>query len=55
MKKPAIRQEDDGKRLLFECVIKADPVPSVKWAHNASPVEDNTRHKVVEMFALSVN
>lgn len=48
VKKPAIRQEDDGKRLLFECVIKADPVPQVAWSHNASPVADNDRHKVVD-------
>lgn len=46
LKKPAIRQEDDGKRLLFECLIKADPVPTVKWAHNETPVSDNSRHKV---------
>lgn len=50
LKKPAIRQEDDGKRLLFECLIKADPVPSVKWAHNDSAVKDNDRHKVVDKF-----
>lgn len=47
LKKPAIRQEDDGKRLLFECLIKADPVPQVGWSHNASTVVDNDRHKVV--------
>lgn len=46
IKKPAIRQEDDGKRLLFECLIKADPVPQVRWSHNGSPVEDDARHKV---------
>lgn len=49
LKKPAIRQEDDGKRLLFECLIKADPVPSVKWSHNAEAVEDSGaggRHKL---------
>jgi hypothetical protein len=46
LKKPAIRQEDDGKRLLFECLIKADPTPSVRWSHNTSDVENNDRHKV---------
>lgn len=46
VKKPAIRQEDDGKRLLFECLIKADPLPQVRWSHNGSPVEDDARHKV---------
>lgn len=47
LKKPAIRQEDDGKRLLFECLIKADPLPQVRWSHNGSPVDDDARHKVL--------
>lgn len=46
LKKPAIRQEDDGKRLMFECVIKADPVPQVRWSHNTEPVNDDARHNV---------
>lgn len=45
-KKPSIRQEDDGKRLLFECRIQADPVPTVTWSHNNAPVVDSSRHKV---------
>lgn len=45
-KKPAIRQEDDGKRLLFECRIQADPRPVVNWFHNGNPVTDSARHKV---------
>lgn len=35
--------------MLFECLIKADPVPSVKWSHNAEAVEDSGaggRHKL---------
>lgn len=45
-KKPAIRQEDDGKRLLFECRIQADPKPQVLWSHNGIPVAESSRHKV---------
>lgn len=45
-KKPAIRQEDDGKRLLFECRIQADPTPSVVWSHGGGVVKDDARHKV---------
>lgn len=45
-KKPAIRQEDDGKRLLFECKIKADPKPQVTWSHNAAAIKESKRHKV---------
>lgn len=45
-KKPAIRQEEDGKRLLFECRIQADPRPSVTWSHNGAAVQDSGRHRV---------
>ena len=49
-KKPAIRQEEDGKKLLFECRIQADPRPVVNWFHNTNPVEESTRHKVNQIF-----
>lgn len=55
VKKPAIRQEDDGKRLLFECLIKADPMPQVRWSHNGSEVNDDARHKVFAYFALNIS
>ncbi|KAJ8977336.1 hypothetical protein NQ317_018618 [Molorchus minor] len=45
-KKPAIRQEEDGKRLLFECRIQADPRPVVSWFHNGNPVSEGPRHKL---------
>lgn len=45
-KKPAIRQEDDGKKLIFECQIKAEPGPSVSWSHNSEQVKEGPRHKV---------
>lgn len=55
VKKPAIRQEDDGKRLLFECRIKADPKPSVTWSHNAAIVKESKRHKVyISLFSYLV-
>lgn len=52
VKKPAIRQEDDGKRLLFECKIKADPKPSVTWSHNAAVVTESKRHKVRNIWTI---
>lgn len=55
LKKPAIRQEDDGKRLLFECLIKADPLPQVRWSHNGSPVDDGARHKVLYFKPNKIN
>lgn len=45
-KKPAIRQEDDGKKLLFECRIQADPCPTVSWCHNGKAVSESPRHKL---------
>lgn len=46
LKKPSIRQEDDGKRLLFECRIQADPAPTVIWSHSGVQVKEDKRHKV---------
>lgn len=45
--KPVIRQEDDGRRLLFECKIKADPKPSVVWFHDGKQVAASSRHRVI--------
>ncbi|XP_074598807.1 projectin protein bent isoform X2 [Brevipalpus obovatus] len=45
-KKPGIRQEDDGQRLIFECKIQADPKPTISWFHNGSLVEATTRYKI---------
>uniref|UniRef100_A0ABD2XAR8 Ig-like domain-containing protein n=1 Tax=Trichogramma kaykai TaxID=54128 RepID=A0ABD2XAR8_9HYME len=45
-KKPAIRQEDDGKRLIFECCINADPTPKVSWYHDGELVADDDRHRL---------
>lgn len=55
LKKPAIRQLDDGKRLMFECLIKADPMPLVRWSHNDVAVEEdsNGRHKVLISLFMS--
>jgi hypothetical protein len=49
-KKPAIRQEEDGKRLLFECRIQADPRPTVAWSHNGVAVQSSNRHKVSHVY-----
>ncbi|KAH8384331.1 hypothetical protein KR093_001928, partial [Drosophila rubida] len=46
-KKPAIRQEEDGKRLLFECRVNADPLPVITWFHNGTPVKESIRHKAI--------
>lgn len=51
-KKPAIRQEEDGKRLVFECRIQADPRPVVSWFHNGNAVSADSRHTVSEKLHI---
>jgi hypothetical protein len=45
-KKPAIKQENDGRVLFFECIIQADPEPAVSWYHNGSLIQQRGRFKV---------
>ena len=44
--KPSIKQEEDGKRLRFECRILADPRPDVSWFHDGNQVKNGGRHRV---------
>ena len=30
-KKPSLRQEDDGNRLVFECEVLSSPKPDIEW------------------------
>jgi hypothetical protein len=46
-KKPAIKQEDDGRVLFFECIIQADPEPVVSWYHNGSLIQQRGRFKAI--------
>ncbi|XP_058467261.1 twitchin isoform X5 [Malaya genurostris] len=48
IKKPSIQQENDGKRLIFECQIQADPKPQIRWAHNNKVIDFTPRHKFKE-------
>ncbi|GFX06161.1 ig-like domain-containing protein [Trichonephila clavipes] len=59
-KKPSIRQEDEGRRLLFECRILADPKPTVYWYHDNDPVKESSRCKTTtknidKMYTLRKN
>lgn len=38
--KPTIRSEADGKRLCFECKIKADPEPELFWYRDNTQIHD---------------
>jgi len=46
-KKPQIIQEEDGKRLRFECKILADPKPDISWFHDGVGVKSGGRFKVI--------
>ena len=46
-KKPSIRHEQAGKKLVFECLVEAEPEPVVKWFHNGQALNVNSpRFKV---------
>lgn len=45
-KKPSIRQADDGRILYFECVILAEPEPTVAWYHNGNLIVQKGRFSV---------
>lgn len=40
VEKPSIKSDADGKRLCFECKIKADPEPKVLWFRNDVEIID---------------
>ena len=41
--KPLIKQEQGGKRLIFECKLSADPKPDLFWSHDDKPIENAGR------------
>jgi hypothetical protein len=40
IQKPIIKSESDGKRLTFECKIKADPEPQISWSRDNTEIAD---------------
>jgi hypothetical protein len=46
IQKPIIKQEQDGKRLIFECKISADPKPDLIWTQDDKPLSDPARFLV---------
>ena len=43
VKKPALRQEDDGNRLIFECKLAGNPKPDVIWFREDVRIEEDGR------------
>jgi hypothetical protein len=38
--KPQLKQADDGNRLIFECSLSAQPIPSIEWWRGESLLTD---------------
>lgn len=46
IQKPVIRPEADGKRICFECKIKADPQPQLFWYRDNVEIHDTGRNLI---------
>lgn len=42
-KKPSLRQEDDGNRLVFECQLLASPKPDIQWFRSDVLLSEDSR------------
>ena len=43
VRKPQLRQEDDGNRLIFECELSGHPQPQVSWFRQDEKILENDR------------
>ena len=41
--KPALRQEDGGQRLVFQCVLEASPKPDISWFRGTTSLSSSDR------------
>lgn len=48
VKKPQLRQEDDGNRLIFECHLLSSPVPEIEWYRSEQLLtqDERTTYKI---------
>lgn len=46
IQKPLIKQENDGKRLIFECKISAEPKPDLFWSRDGAAIENSGRYLI---------
>lgn len=42
-KKPKLRQEDDGNKLVFDCQLVSSPKPDIAWFRGDVPVSESPR------------
>lgn len=45
IKKPQLRQEDDGNRLIFECELLSSPKPDIEWYRSDEQLKEDGRTK----------
>lgn len=45
LKKPQLRQEDDGNRLIFECTLLSSPKPDIEWFRSDVKLVEDGRTK----------
>ena len=43
VRKPQLRQEDDGNRLIFECELSGHPKPDVSWYRQDEKISEDDR------------
>ena len=43
VRKPQLRQEDDGNRLIFECELSGHPQPEVTWFRQDEKISEDDR------------
>ena len=44
--KPALRQEDGGQRLVFQCVLEASPKPDIAWFRGTTSLASSDRMRM---------
>jgi len=42
-----IKQSEDGKKIIFECRLVADPEPRIEWFHKGKFVREDGRHRYI--------
>jgi len=52
IQKPVIRPEADGKRICFECKLKADPQPQLSWYRDNVQIHDTGLTKFIRLCHL---
>ncbi|XP_030829655.1 twitchin isoform X2 [Strongylocentrotus purpuratus] len=62
IEKPTIKQEDQGRRVVFEVKLMGEPKPTIKWQYNDRDIREDKKYRMrsqqkgkVYMLTLEVN